>query len=477
MNSHHMSKRKRQAILFFTYGFMTLATLFISAVCLMLVMGYKFDISHGRIEQGGLLQFRSIPTGAEVTVNGVKQPFQTPGKLDISAGRHTVVMSKAGYGNWQKTVPVKAGELRWLNYARLIPNELKTQSRLTTGLIDSAMSTPDRKFVATVIQSATPQVVIYDVRDPENIVEQKYDLPPAVLGITGDQTATIDIAEWDFGSRFLLLSSKVGETTSYIRLDSRAENGEPINISKEFNLPFSAMHFSGTSGQLYYALTGQDLRKLDLGAKSVTQPLITGVSQYVLYKENDIAYVSSTPTSVSAGVYLDNKPTVVRTYGPQEKIIVDISEYYSKHYLAVTAKNRLSLIKDPSNQTASQKDHASFPIPSEASWLDFANSGRFITAGAGYTLTTYDIETSEKHLININSDASTQRPKWLDDFYLVDNTAGKARIYEYDGLNEHSIVASESNLPVFFSEDGEYLYSFARQNDKISLQSSRLVID
>lgn len=477
MNSHHMSKRRRQAILFFTYGFMTLATLFISAVCLMLVMGYKFDVSHGRIEQGGLLQFRSIPTGANVSVDGLKQSFLTPGKLDVNAGRHTVIMSKTGYGNWQKTVPVKAGELRWLNYARLVPTNIATKTHLTTGQIESALSTPDRKFVATVIQSASPQVVVYDVRDPQNIKEQKFEIPPVLLGVSGDQIATVAIAEWDFGSRFLLLTSKVGDTISYIRIDSRAVNGEPVNISKEFNLPFRDMHFSGTSGQLYYALTGQDLRKIDLGAKSVTQPLVTGVSQYVLYKENDIAYVSSTPTAVNAGVYLDGKSSVVRTYGSQEKIVVDISEYYSKHYLAVTAKNRLSLIRDPSNQTASQKDHASFPIPSEASWLDFANSGRFITAGAGYTLTTYDIETSEQHLISINSDASTQRPKWLDDFYFVDNTAGKARIYEYDGLNEHSIVTAEPNLPVFLSEDGEYLYSFSRQNDKVSLQSSRLVID
>ncbi len=472
-----MSKRKRQAILFFTYGFMTLATLVITAICLMIVVGYRFDITHGRLEQGGLLQFRSTPSGAAITVDGVKQDYLTPGKLDIRSGSHTVSMSKIGYGVWQKSITVRPGEVRWLNYARLVPDSISTVSRYTADSITSALQSPDRKYVVALSSASPTHVTIYDVRDPEKIVAKKYDIPDNVTGATGDQSVTLGIAEWDFGSRFLLLKSTVGDQTSYLRLDRTTENGDPINITKEFNLPFSHMHFSGTSGRLYYTLTGQDLRKVDLGAKSVTQPLVTDVVRYVLFKESDIAFVTKSQSGVNAGVYINDKATIVRSYADDPSVMVDISEYYAHHYLAIVLKNKLTIIKDPIVSAKSSTDFANITLPYEATWLDFANNGRFVSAGAGYALTTYDIETTEQSLVNNASNSPATKPVWVDDFYFADNQNGSARIYEYDGLNEHSITKAEPTLPVFFSDNGKFLYSFIRQNDKTVLQSSRLVLD
>lgn len=477
MNNYHGSKRKRQAWLFFTYGAMTLATLVISAVCLLLVLGYRFDIKDGRLEQGGLLQFRSVPTDATVSVDGVRQSAHTPSKLEVAAGTHQVEFAKAKYHPWRKTTSVVAGELRWLSYARLVPETIETTARLSAEGATAGLQTPDRKYIATLAAARPLTVTIVDVRDIAKAKQQVWELPAELLGLASGQTASAEIVEWDFGSRFLLVKYTVGTVTQYVRFDRTAEGGAPLDITKTFNLPFEQMHFSGTSGSVLYALTDHDLRKVDIGAKSVSQPLVSGTESYRLYRENDIAFVAVRGDKKLAGVYLDGKETVLRSFEPTEPVAVDLSEYFSHKYAAIVAGARLEIIKDPvTNFGNAGRVFASVALPYPAGWVDFASSGRFVIVGNGIRFVQYDLETDEHTAVNADQTATTQ-PVWLDDFYLVDNPASTVRIYEFDGNNRYDITAADAALPAFLSEDGKYLLSFGKPADKLMLQSSRLVLE
>ena len=68
-------------------------------------------------------------------------------------------------------------------------------------------------------------------------------------------------------------------------------------------------------------------------------------------------------------------------------------------------------------------------------------------------------------------------PRWLDDFSLVSTVTGKARIFDYDGLNAHEIVTANPNLPAFLSDDGTFLYSFVDNSGVATLQASRLILE
>ena len=482
MNNHHrMSKRKRQALLFFTYGFMTLATLVISTVCILLIMGYRFDFGDRSIEQGALLQFRSTPSAAQIVLDDKLLNFNTPGKLDVAVGTHTVKMQKEKYHDWSKTVTVKAGELRWLNYARLIPTTIQNTTPLKfNAAVSGALPTPDRQYLAVVTDAAQPTVQIVDLRNDANVVSRSVTIPQTELTLAPGQPSQFSIVEWDFGSRFLLVLHRSGEVSEYIRVDRSNETGAARNITKEFNLPFVDMHFSGTSGNLLYALTSKDLRKIDTSVGSVSQPLLGGVEQYRLYRENDIAFVALRTDKRVAGVFIDEKETIVRTVPVTQPVFVDVSRYYSNYYFAVSTPTGVDIIKDPAEASqASTRTHAQLKTTGhETTWLDFASSGRFIIAGTSSAYSVYDLETEESYTVQAAVSASPSvAPRWLDDFSIVSTVTGKARVIDYDGLNAHDIASSNPNLPAFLSDDGTFLYSFVDNAGLATLQASRLILE
>ena len=480
MNTHTLSKRKRQAILFFTYGFMTLATIVISTICVLFVLGYRFDIKDRTIEQGGLLQFRSTPSGATIQLDGVKQNFTTPGKLEVSAGKHSVQFERSGYHLWQKTVNVDAGELRWLNYARFVPTTITTKSVTSAEGVVTAMPTPDRKFLAALTDAKTGALTIYDLRDMTRVTTKTYVLPSEFVTQIVDQPGVFAIEEWDFGSRFLLLSYTTSTAKEYIRIDRTAADGAPYNLSREFSLPFSSVHFSGTSGNLLYALTNHDLRKIDTGNKTVSQPIVTGVESYGLYHENDIAFVAKRNDKKVAGVYIDNKEYIVQSFAVTDTVLIDLTEYFSHYYIAVANGAHVEIFKDPTE--ASQADagrvYASFDMTYQPRWIDFGSSGRYLIVGSGRAFYQYDLETDEQSQVNTSeSNPDNRAPKWLDDYYLVDNPSGIVRLYEFDGQNRHDIVKADQSLPAFLNDNGKYLISFVLQNDKLSLQTSQMILN
>ena len=92
------------------------------------------------------------------------------------------------------------------------------------------------------------------------------------------------LSEWDSGSRYVATGSYTsGEAIDYVRVSTkcrpgRADQFEPrIWCCKRFGLCILSVR----AVTMYYAMTDHDLRRVDLGAKSVSAPLISQVESYV----------------------------------------------------------------------------------------------------------------------------------------------------------------------------------------------------
>lgn len=475
MHNHSISKRKRQAILFFSYGFMTLATVVMTVVCLLWVLGYQFDVRHGTIVQGGLLQFKSAPTGATVAVDGRATSSLTPSKLEVAAGGHRVTMTKTGYLPWQKDISIKAGELRWLDYARLLPSKLTTTNVRSVGTATQALASPDHRMLVTIDAAAPLTLTLYDIHDLAKVTTKSITLPTTLVAAT-DPPATVQIVEWDSGSRYVLLSYTSGEAIDYVRLDKNVDQGAPINLSREFGMAFRAMHFVGTSGNVYYAMTDHDLRRVDLGAKSVSAPLISQVESYVMYGDDTIAFIATRESKKIAGLYRDATEIPVRTLAAGEPLWVDVAEYFSDTYYAIGSRTHVDIIKDPIKTTKLVRPYATLSLPYEIAWLNFSDNGRMLVAGSGRSFINYDLETSSQVVVHPDEAGSDSVPTWLDNYYLIDNPAGVSRWYEFDGANSHDLMPSERGWPQFVSSDEKNLLSFVRTANGMTLQSTRLIV-
>src|SRR5690606_16465960 len=104
MYSPPSSKKKQLILQVAIYALMTATVLMVVFALVLYTLGYRFDRAAGTLEQGGLVQLNSIPSGAKLTINATRLSATTSTKTTLAPGPHTITMNRDGYGLWQKTV-------------------------------------------------------------------------------------------------------------------------------------------------------------------------------------------------------------------------------------------------------------------------------------------------------------------------------------------------------------------------------------
>ncbi len=483
------SKRARLALRFFTYGVMTLATVMLTILAILYAMGNRFDTDTFSFEQGGLVQFRSAPDGARVVIDGKVQNFTTPGRANLTAGVHAVAIQKEGYRSWEKTISLGAGQLLWLNYARLIPNSVTTAPlRALSGMSDMLPS-PDKRWL--LLQEATnqPALILADIGNERNLVYSSITMPDAQFSKPSGAFGHIDLTEWDLGSRYFLVHHYNDAVNEWLRVD-RSQPGQAVNISRLFGLAIADAHFAGSNPNIVYAKTDNVLRRLDLGANSASAALVSGLQQFSVYGDDSIAYVaerevtSGNPASKQkiVGIFKQNKESVIKTYPTSASVMIAFGEYDNHSYLAVRKDNeKIQILRDPT--VAAAKDttvFATLDIGKPVTQMLFSNNGRMLVAGANDLLTTYDLELARTYSqpLPFLSQPSTRPLRWLDDYYLWSDTGDRLRTVEFDGQNERELTSVAPGFDICLSQSGETLYSIGKNaiTSGYFLQASQLIV-
>jgi hypothetical protein len=472
------SKRTRLAIRFFTYGVMTVATIVISAVALLFALGYRFDNDNLTFEQGALLQFRSVPEGADVFVNGKKRE-KTPSKLTVAAGQHNVHMKLRGYHDWSTSARVEAGQLLWLNYARFIPTELKTIAARQFDTLHGALSSQNRQFIIMQPASNQPIFIIADIRDEEQPKYVNLTIPATVFTPRVEQDNLFTLVEWSLSGRFILVRHTAPGINELIRID-RERPQEAINISAKYG-QIGEAHFTGNNANNLIGLIGSELQRFDIQGQN-SEVLGEGIISFTLYKDDLVGFIADRNAGRLVGVLDDKRETIVRTYPPATPVIIDITNYFTHNYLAIANGQGVEVIRDPEDTTsAADSVFVKFSIDAPAvQWLYFSNSGRMIVAQHQGKFTTYDLELSKETTHDFKNKGLVTRPfEWLDDYYLWNDNDNTLKIVEFNGENERNLGAVKTGFYTTLSEDGRGLFSFGQNiavGGKIELQRSDLFL-
>lgn len=478
------SKRARLALRFFTYGVMTLATMLLTIVGVFYAMGYRFNQNDLTFEQGGLVQFRSVPSSAQVVIDDAMQNFTTPGRANLGAGQHTIKMQFNGYRTWQKTISLGAGQLLWLDYSRLLPTTITTATAANFSDVTDALASPDHKWMVVHNKADQPNFQLVDLNDPKKPVVSDLTVPDAQLTKDGSNYGQFKLVEWDSSSRYLLLEHTINDTREYLRLD-RQHAGAADNISRLFSLNITEAHFAGSDPNILYAKTDSVLRSLNISANSASAVLIAGMEQFTVYGNDIIAFVAardrtegddSTKQQI-AGIYVNGKETIARTYPTATVVSVAYSEYTRHAYLAITTGDgKATVLRDPTLTTQDNALVATIDLGQAIGWLKFSSNGRILVVGNGSNVATYDLELDKTTAWKVSGPALTAPLQWLDDYYLWTDAGGSLRIFEYDSTNGGDITTDTPGLTATLSQDGAYVFSFAKNaSGGFELQSSQLV--
>jgi hypothetical protein len=465
---------------------MTTSVLVIVSGLVLVVMGYRLDTDNGRLEQGALVQAETIPAGAMVKIDGKIVNTKTPDKSTVLAGIHVFEMQKDGYETWQKTLDIKAGTLTWLDYARLVPKDIKPEAVASYPSVYGSLVAPNGKTMIIQQAASTPTFEVVDLRT-DDIKNKSITIPAnAYSDVSAAGIAHVfTIVRWDSGGRYVLLKHNYEGKTEWLVLDTR-DVTKTKNITSLFNADISSIAFSGASGNIFYALSGGDIRKLDLSSGIISQPLLTGVINFELFGTSTITYVGTDLLDSSkriVGLYSDGdeSPHVLRSTmsDPTVPLNIATSHYFNQDYIAISEGDKIDIVSGSyppsgSEDSSSLSNFASLSLSANVDAVSFSPKGDYLLARSGADFKSYDIEHQRETGYTLpHADITI---KWLDDDHTWSDYDGKLIMREFDGANQSVISPLTAGQSVSLTDNDRYIYSITTADSGYQLQRVRMVL-
>lgn len=486
---YHAPSKKVQLIQrIAVYTAMSLAVIVLVTILFFFMMGYRFNRDNGGIQQGGLVQFESQPSGASVQINGKQLGTRTSAKATLGAGAHTVTMERAGYHRWQKAITVQAGGVLWLNYARLIPLTLKPSSVADFDTVASSAASPNRKWMALVESADAPVITLANLSQatPElariTLPETSYTAPEK----KEDQQFVLQ--DWDGASRRLIVKHVYEQKTEWLIVDTqRVENTKNITALLGIDAADVAFHPSDTSR--LYVKVNNEVRSVDVNAATLSGPLATNVSYFTPYKDMVLyATTQNEETKERTVGYYDagsRKTHTIRTYTGVARgdIRVAVGKYFETTYIALSHGDAVEVMRgdlprDDVSEISTLTTVATMTVPGGVSYLSSVNNGRFMVAQSPTAYVTHDLELKKTTRTTLHGATPVQRElRWLDGYTLWSDQGGTLRTYEFDGANQHDIMPVAPGMAVTLSPNGTYVYGISQSEDKtFHLTRVRLIL-
>lgn len=450
---------------------------------MLVVLGYSFNQKDGRLEQGGLLQFASVPTGATVTLDELTLGTRTNTKATVGSGSHSVSMNRSGYRTWQKTITILPGQIGWLNYARLVPTEVKPESQRTfTGLAGSLVS-PGRKWVALQQAADQPVFEIADIQG-DSVKYMPLTIPAALYTAPAAGTAqTFSLESWSRDEEALLVKHVYdGDKVEWLLVD-RDEPAKTVNITASLGVNPSKLVFAGGGSRLLFAQADDSVRRINIDDMTLSRPLATRVESFNPFDDKTITYVTlgdeaGKRTVGYAAVDID-QPVAIQTFPADgQPLQAVLKVYFNKRYLSV-AHGQSLVIKNGDLPTRSSKGdlkvYAQATLPVGTIQLSSSVNGRFVMAQLPDGYATYDLELKKFDKTTWATPAAVPRPlQWLDDYILWSDNGGQLRMYDFDGGNQQNIMTVVEGQTAGISPNGKYFYGVTKSEKGFDLSRVQL---
>jgi hypothetical protein len=479
------SKRKQLIRRTFVYAFMSLAVIGLVAFLLLLIQGYQFSREDGRLEPGGLMQFNTQPGGAGVAVNGRQLGGRTPTKTTMVAGQHFVAMTKSGYHPWQKSVTLQPGAVLWLDYARLVPTTLTQENVVGFKNVASMATSSDARRVAILEDLAVPLLTLVDTSG-ETVKQSQLTIPAdKVTTLGAGKSQQFAIEAWG-DNRFILVRHTISDGTLEWLVVDTENAAQTVNISKLLGVSMSKVLFGANTNTLFVQI-GQDVRKADIAAATLSRPLISSVAEFSLYDDrHSLAFttvLNPETRSREVGFYKDgaDKSVVVRSFTDDGSapLHVAIGEYFSDNYLVIAYGETVEILKGQlrANDKPELVSVATYAQSGGVAFVENRTKGRFFVTQNGANVYAYDLELKQLHKTTLQGNQTTQTQlQWLDGYTAWNDTDGILRLFEFDGANQHDIVSVVPGKQAFLSRDGAYLYMITASDNKQHLSRVRLIL-
>ena len=440
--------------------FMVLAVVITVAILALVVSGYWVN-GDFKIERQGMLQISSLPTGADVIVDGEAAWNQrTNTSKVLASGEHTIELKKEGYDSWSRKINIFEGLLYRVHYPRLFLINREKQDVFDMSAADYVSVSPNREQM--LIANNTTEWLLLDLTQ-ETITSKTIDVssvftsvsmaPNAIKGLFNGKILE---ANWSSNSERVLIKTTVDDSYEWTVIDTKNPS-DSINITKIFNSNFSDISIMDNSASNLIAILDGNLHKINLNARQISAVLVEDIIDYDYYDSEILFSAKLKDTELDsdnpdAKYYIgvlnnhNNNPEIVKKTinAPQ----VALSRFYDNKYITTLESNQLEIY-----EKNSKKVYLRGIINHENTELSVGHAGEFQTAIADNNIATIDMEAKE-----IVEWSTENHFAWLDSDMIYTVNDGELIVYDYNGLNRRVITKNaSSHFPVTITND-KWLY-------------------
>ncbi len=478
------NKRRLRTQLVFVYTLMALAVVSIVAILILVIQGYRYNRYDGKVEQGGLVQFDSRPSGATVSADGTVLANRTASKITLTSGKHTISMARDGYSSWTHEATVKPGGVLWLNYTLLYPTNPVHSNVAALGTVVSALPSPDSKRIATV--TSDNGVINLTTLDTDTPGTTKITITADGYTPAGEgESKAFSLLSWDKDNRQVLVRYTHGASVEYLSVN--LSDGTARNITKRLGVDIDTTMYSLADTNVVYVLTANhELRRANLADMTLSGPLASNVSSISITEKNSVQYATlPDEKGVRTIGYVSSGATKAKTLFEYPGLastanLAGLSgTYYGDHYVVASHGDTIDIYRLdlPSSDTTSvlAPTHiGSMTLAGGATYLGFsADTNRFIYGQRDNTIVTYDLELVSSARITALANL-TRRAEWIDAFHVATTVGGSGTYSDFDGTNGVSFATNIDDLPVVLSSGNKYLYYFSTTNGTTNLMRAKM---
>lgn len=464
---------------------MTLSVTVIVALLMLIVLGYSFNQKDGKIQQGGLLQFESRPSGATVTLDEIRLGSRTNTKTTVDVGDHTVMFNLDRYRTWQKSINIKPGQIGWLSYARLIPTTIEPETLHAYTALHSALAAPSRNYMLLHEAPESPEFTLVNLQG-ETLRYDALTLPATSYTTPAPgKSHSFVLESWSQNDQAVLIRHHYDDDkTEWILLD-RSTPERSVNVSAKYAVNPSRVVFAGSGDELLFVQVDDIVRRINLNDETLSRPLATEVDNFTIYDDKTITYATRPDDKGSrtvgyASMDID-EPVVLASFPADGKPLLGaMATYFNERYVITVHGQKLTIrtgdLPKPDNK-GKLKEFASREIPEGAMKLLVGRNSRLYVVQLADGYATYDVELKKYDKTTWAYKPAVQRDiRWLDDYMVWSDYGGQLRFYEFDGANQQNIMPVAEGYSVTLSPNDKYVYGIAKTDNGYELRRAQLLL-
>lgn len=445
--------QRRQSIrIIISEAIMVLSVIIMVTLLAFAASGYWLS-SDFEVKRQGMLQISSVPTGANVEIDGSSSWLQkTNTSKVLDSGEHTIVLTKDGYDTWSKDIMISEGLFYRIHYPRLFLKERFLEKLFSV----------DKSALATISSNHETLLLIKDAAEweyfnlnNENLVAKKIEVTDIFSDYTTSEIVSID---WDVDGRRILFNIESDAKNEWVLLNlDNVKNS--INLTKEFGVNFSSVKIFDRSANNLLAVQDGNLRKIDVSGRSMSAVLVEDVIDFDYY-DNDVFFSapSDRNNDTEDEYYIGrlrigdgNNIEELKTFSSPSKIVV--TRFYEDRLMLIVDNNIAKLYE--LNGFSELGAYELNFIPQN---VKVGHEGEFIIMYDGKSsIATLDMETKAINEWLLDGESFG----WLDNDMIYSVSGGSLIVYDYDGLNRRKIANNVSSYFPVGITNNRYLYYFS----------------